>query len=209
MDEEKKKKVVSLFKEASKPRRTPQPVGPGTVIVVNASGQAQAAGRDIHNHHYSSPPRAPRVTVVPGDGVISEEQKVALTALRDEWITLHASIKRRPLSHGAAWARINKAAGATSYHLIKAENFDAALAYVRRQIAILRGTASAPKKDAAWRAKRIGSIKLHCRNRLGDEYAYGQYIRRRFGVGSLADLSSDQLQQTYAYVMGKKRAGEP
>lgn len=209
MDEEKKKKVISLFKEASKPRRAPQPVGPGTVIVVNASGQAQAAGRDIHNHHYAGAPRSPRVTVVPGDGVISEEQKVALTALRDEWITLHASVKRRPLSHGAAWARINKAAGATSYHLIKAENFDAAVAYVRRQIAILRNMASAPRKDDAWRAKRIGAIKARCKNQLGDEYAYGQYIRRRFGVASLADLSSDQLQQTYAYVMGKSRPRAP
>lgn len=72
-------------------------MGPGTVIQISAAGQAQAAGRDIINHHHAKPQHAPRVTVTPGDGVISEEQKVALTALRNEWATLHAAIKKKPL----------------------------------------------------------------------------------------------------------------
>lgn len=210
-DEEKKKaKVIDLIttaaKNPAKLRRKPVPVGPGTVIKVSAKGQAQAAGRDIINHHHAKPQRAPRVTVIPGDGVISEDQKVTLTALRDEWITLHNAIKKRPLGYGAAWGRINKAAGATSYHLIRAEKFEAAVAYVRKQIALLRGMASAPAKDQKWRASRIGAIKARCTNQLGDPEAYKPYIRKNFGADSLAALATDELQRTYTYIMGKNGA---
>ena len=188
------------------PRAKPQPTGPGTVISINASGQAQAAGRDIINHHHAKPQRGPKVIVTPGDGVISEDQKVTLTALRDEWITLHAAIKKKPLSHSGAWIRINKAAGATSYHLIRVERFDAAVAFIRKQLAILRGMASAPAKDKAWRSQRIGAIKARCANQLGDPEAYKPYIRKNFGLDSLADLATDQLQRTYTYIIGKKPA---
>lgn len=211
MDEKDKKAVIidlikKSAKKPAKPRQKPLPVGPGTVIQVTASGQAQAAGRDIINHHYAKPQRAPRVTVTPGDGVISEEQKVALTALRDEWITLHNAIKRQPLGHGAAWGRINKAAGVTSYHLIKPESFDVAVAYIRQQMALLRNMASAPAKDKQWRASRIGAIKVRCTKQLGNPDAYKLYIRKNFGADSLADLATDQLQRTYTYIMGKKAA---
>lgn len=211
MDEAAKKAaVVDLIKSAAKkparPRRKAVPVGPGTVILVSASGQAQAAGRDIVNHFHARPPRAPRVTVVPGDGVITEEQKVALRALLDEWLALHAAIKKKPLGHAAAWARINRAAGATSYHLIKPENYDAAVTYVKRQMARLRNMASAPAKDKKWRASRIRAIKLRCANQLGDPDAYKPYIRRNFAADSLSALANDDLQRTYAYIMGKKPA---
>lgn len=201
-----KNQKLSLIQDAlaSATPAKPLPTGPGTVISINASGQAQAAGRDIINHHHSKPQRAPRVTVIPGDGVISEEQKVALAALRDEWLTLHAAIKKKPLSHAAAWARINKAAGATSYHLIRIENFAAAIAYVNRQMALLRSMPSAPAKDKKWRASRIGGIKLRCRNQLADPDAYKPYIRKNFSAESLTALSDDELQRTYAYIMGKK-----
>lgn len=51
-EDEKKAKIIKLIKGAkpAKPRRKPVHTGPGTVINVSASGKAQAAGRDIHNH---------------------------------------------------------------------------------------------------------------------------------------------------------------
>lgn len=210
-DDDKKKKakakasaLIGQSKPARKPRAKPQPVGPGVVIQVSASGQAQAAGRDIHNHTYAKPPRQPRVKVVPGEGVINEDQKVALAALRDEWMTLHAAIKKKPLSHAAAWSAINKSARARSYHLIRQEHYGLALAFIRKQMGILRGMASAPAKDKTWRASRISGIKLRCKNQLGNPDLYKPYIRKNFDASSLADLSSDDLQRTYAYVMNKK-----
>ncbi|BBE51176.1 hypothetical protein OYT1_ch1629 [Ferriphaselus amnicola] len=197
--------IAAPVKPKRAPRKKPAPPT-GNVIYVNGDGVAagQIAGGDIHNHQYTQPPRSPRVTVTPGDGVISNEQKIALTALRDEWITLHNSIKKQPLGFGAAWSRINKAAGVTSYHLIQADRYDAAVAYVRKQIAILRGKASAPAKDKQWRSARIGAIKARCNNQLGDPEAYKAYIRKNFSAESLADLATDELQRTYAYIMAKK-----
>lgn len=209
MDEEKKKKIVSLFKAASKPRRAPQPVGPGTVIVVNASGQAQAAGRDIHNYHYERPPRAPRVTVMPGAGVIDENQARRLKTLVEDWVSTNNCVRRTQITHAGAWSALNKRAGVTSYRLIPAAKFHAMEKWLQQQLGRLGNMASAPRKDDSWRGKKIGAIKARCKNQLGDEFAYKQYIQRRFGAASLSELATDELQATYAYVMGKKPAREP
>ena len=42
---------------------------------------------------------------------ITQEQRVELHALKDEWVNLHDAIKKRPLSHSSAWKRINASAG--------------------------------------------------------------------------------------------------
>lgn len=202
--------LKSLFPPAKKPRAPrakPAPTTAGNTIIVNGDGLAahQIAGGDIHNHTWSKAPARPKIVVTPGVGVIDEDQKFALAALRAEWLELHASIKKRPLTDAAAWARINKAAGATSYHLIKPERFDRAVAYIKQQMAILRGMPSAPAKDDGWRKSKIGAIKARCANQLGDPEAYKPYIRKNFKLDSLADLATDQLRQTYTYIMGKKR----
>lgn len=204
MDDELKNKVVDLFKAGSTDSR--QPASAGNTIYVDGKGHAfgQVAGGDIHNHHYENPPRGPKVTVTPGDGVISEEQKVALTRLRDEWILLHNSIRKKPLGYGAAWSRINKSAGATSYHLIQDCNFYRAVTYIKKEMAKLRNMRSAPAKDGNWRNAKIGAIKARCKNQLGDDVAYRPYIKKNFKAESLADLATDELQRTYAYIMAKK-----
>ncbi len=192
--------------------------------------QGYAAGRDIHStgapavHVHTiaggtniignqgdinilfgaAPPVRARVVVQPGPQHISEEQKMQLKALCDEWVALHSALKKRPLTYGAAWARINRAAGTTSYSLILKERFADAVALVRREMAVLRSMRSAPRKDDSWRAKRIGAIKARCKNQLGDPYFYRPYIKRSFKAESLSDLATDELQRTYAYIMAKR-----
>lgn len=161
---------------------------------------------DIH-FQIAGPVRSrPRIVVQPGPEHISDEQKLEISALRDEWLTLHAAIKKRPMTHGAAWGKINKAAGATSYHLILATRFPDAVAFIKQEMAMLRNMRSAPSKDTEWRAKRIGAIKARCKNQLGDIDAYRSYIKKTFKVDSLAALATDELQKTYSYVMAKKKA---
>lgn len=198
MDEDKKNRVVELFKRNTKPRV--QRAKPAQRIVGNGNIQA---GGDIHIITERLVTR-PRVVVTPGDGVISDDQKRVLADLRNEWMTLHADIKKRPLSHATAWNRINRAAGATSYHCISQERYEDAVAFVRKQMAILRGMASAPAKDKAWRASRIGAIKARCANQLGDPVFYRAYIRKNFDADSLSELATDELQKTYTFIMGKK-----
>ena len=186
------------------PRRKPTPTASN---VFNLGGNNNSIGQiavgDTHHYHYEKPPRAPKPIVTPGEGVISEEQKVELTKLRNEWIEVHNSIRQKPLSYGSAWARINSAAGATSYHLIQSCNYSLAVKFIKKEIGKLRNMRSAPSKDDGWRNAKIGAIKARSKNQLGDAYAYKPYIKKNFKVESLADLSTDELQRTYAYIMKK------
>lgn len=210
-DEKKRRtaeKIAELLGEAKpqKPapqRRKPTPAKAGNSIQVNGEVSGQIAVGDIHNHTYAKPP-VQKVVVQPGEGVVTEEQKVAISALREEWLSLHESIKAKPLDPKTAWMRINRAGKATSYHRIPIERFDDVMAFIRTEMAKLRGMKSAPAKDLNWRASRITSIKTRCKNQLGDINAYKPYIKKRFGADSLSALSMDELQATYVYIFGKK-----
>ncbi|MDP3887038.1 hypothetical protein [Hydrogenophaga sp.] len=194
------------------------------------SPQGNAAGRDIHlqeaqrvdipsinggtnfigNHGPVVvqigvlPKTRVRAVVQPGPEHIDADQRRQLHDLCDEWVSLHDSIKRSPLPKALAWSRINKAGGSTTYALILKTRFDDARAYTLKQMAILRGMASAPRKDDEWRPKRIGAIKARCINQLRDPHAYKAYIKKNFGADSLTALATDELQKTYAYIMAKK-----
>lgn len=174
--------------------------------ISSVSGGTNLIGNqgDIHLQITTTSPRRPRITVQPGPQHINDEQKLALSALREEWMTLHAAIKKKPLEHAATWKAINKAAGTTSYHLMLNERYQDAVAFIRREMAILRNMRSAPAKDGEWRSKRITAIKARCSRQLDDPSAYKAYIKKNFGAESLTDLATDQLQRTYAYIMAKK-----
>lgn len=208
--EDKKAELVALFPQAKPPARrrarpAPPPAAGGNVIQINGNGvsaQHIVAG-DLHHYTVAQPPR-PRVVVTPGEGVLTDAHKATISALRVEWITLHNSIKRAPLTDAAAWSRINRKAGATSYHLIPLERFDQVVAFIKSEMAKLRAMPSAPAKDLDWRAKRIAAIKARSKNQLGDPEAYKAYIRKHFAADSLSALATDELQRTYTYIMAKK-----
>jgi hypothetical protein len=176
------------------------------VEISEISGGTNIVGNSGHVVIQVNPARAPRVANVikPGPEHIGQIERRALQDLCTEWVTLHNTLKKQPLTHAAAWSRINKAGGSDSYHLIRRDRYDDVLRYVRQQMAILRAMASAPAKDDQWRNKRIAAIKLRCRNQLADPDAYRPYVRKNFGAESLTDLSTDQLQRTYAYIFAKK-----
>lgn len=151
-------------------------------------------------------PPAVRRVIQTTDEHITQAQGVELHALKDEWVALHNSIKKTPLGHGAAWKRINSAGGATTFREIHKDRFADAVAFIKREMAILRNMKSAPRKDDAWRVKKIGAIKARCKNQFGGVDVYKPYIKKNFGATSLKDLATDDLQKTYAYVMAKKPA---
>ncbi len=205
--EAKKAELHALLPAAKKPRAPRRkPATAGNTIIVNGDGLAahQIAGGDIHNHTYARAPARPKVVVTPGVGVITEDQKAAITALRAEWLALHAALKKKPMTDATAWIKINKAAGVTSYHQIPLERFDRVIAYIKVEMAKLRNMASAPAKDDAWRKSRIVAIKARSKNQLGNPDAYKDYIKKNFKADSLTELSTDQLRKTYTYIMGKE-----
>ncbi|MFN9529656.1 MAG: hypothetical protein ACK561_09930 [Pseudomonadaceae bacterium] len=180
--------------------------GAPTVHVQAITGGTNIIGNqgDINILFEAARPARRQVIVQPGPQHISEEQKSTLKTLCDEWVALHATLKKRPLTYGAAWSRINKAAGTTSYSLILKERFTDAVELIQREMAVLRSMRSAPSKDDTWRTKRIGAIKARCKNQLGDPDFYKPYIKKNFKADSLTELATDELQRTYAYVMAKR-----
>ena len=209
--DEKTERVVKLFQEhsspkysSSKPSLPPQTAGNVIQISERAVVSGQIIGGDVYNNYITAKPPVQRIVIQPGDDVISEAQKVTIAVAREEWLQLHEEIKGKPLDPRTAWVRINRAGGATSYHLIPAARFEQAMAFIRKEMAILRSAKKAPAKDVQWRSKRIGAIKARCTNQLGDPEAYKQYIKRRFNAESLGELATDDLQATYAYIMHKK-----
>lgn len=159
---------------------------------------------DIHMQVHMSPPARPKIAIQPGEEHISAEQRLALKDLLYKWVALHNSIKKTPLKHANAWARTNKAAGTTSYSLILKTRLQDAMAFIQKEMAILRNMRSAPAKDDGWRQKRIAAIKARSKNQLQDADAYKPYIKKAFNADSLSALSTQDLQKTYTYIMGKK-----
>lgn len=180
----------------------------GPVVQIQSVSGTSIIGTqgDVHLEITTERKPAIRVVVQPGPEHIGEAEKLQLKALHTEWVALHDTLKKAPLAPALAWSRINRAAGATSYHLILAERFEAAVHYVQQEMAKLRAMRSAPAKDADWRARRIGAIKARCKNQLGNIDAYKAYIKRNFGADSLSALATDELQKTYAYIFAKKPA---
>lgn len=159
---------------------------------------------NIHMQVHMSPPARPKIAIQPGEEHISAEQRLALKDLVYEWVALHNSIKKTPLKHANAWSRTNKAAGTTSYSLILKTRLQDTIAFVQKEMAILRNMRSAPAKDDGWRQKRIAAIKARSKNQLQDADAYKPYIKKAFNADSLSALSTQDLQKTYTYIMGKK-----
>lgn len=199
--------VKEILEEATpkKPVRRRVMPAKGNSVTINGDGVSaqQIAGGDIHNYVNEKPVR-PRVVLNPSPDCITETQKVVLTTLRDEWIALHNSVKERKLSIGAAQKRINIKAGVTSYHMIPAYSYDAVVKFVKQQMGVIRNMSSAPRKDLDWQAKRIQAIKARCSKQFNDPVMYKPYIKKKYSKESLADLTFDELQGVYAYVMNKK-----
>lgn len=204
-EEEKKAEVLHLFKEGAKPApRRRKAAAQANQITVNGTVTGQIVGGDVHNHTYAKGPARPKIVVQPGVGVVTEEQKAAITALRAKWMALHAEIKKKPMTDSAAWIKINRAAGVTSYHQIPMERYDLVIKFIKQEMAKLRAMPSAPSKDDDWRQSRIRAIKARCTNQLGDPGAYKAYIRKAFSAESLTDLATDELRKTYSHIMAKK-----
>lgn len=198
-DDDKKKKVIDLFKKNTKPkpvvRRKPKPT-----IEINGHSNIVGDGNTVIKTEKII--HRPKVTVAPGTDVISEAQKVALLTLRGEWIAVHDSVKQKKLTIAAAQGRINKQAGVTSYHLIPVAAYDSLIKWIKKQIALVHAMPSAPAKSTAWRSSRIKGIQSRC-NELGIQDKRKAYMLKTFGKDSLTLLSDADVEKVYRWAMGK------
>ena len=175
-------------------------------IAVDISGQASVGNViSIHQAPFAPPPKF-NVVIQPGPEHIGDEQRAKLKALVDDIVKLEVIARRAPKPHSAIWSALNKKLKTTSYHLIKAADYDKAQKLLREWIGRLSSTKSAEKKDPDWRKRKYSFIfanikKLEAGERLK------QHLRERYSVGSVKDLDDTQLSALYHTVSDWKRAG--
>ncbi|AJY40769.1 hypothetical protein I6G56_14990 [Burkholderia humptydooensis] len=174
---------------------------PNLSIVVSGSA-GQVAGGDIHNTYHIEKVVPPPVVVQTGVGVVDAAQKRQLLDLRDD-IVKASEVKKKPKTPQSVMYGLNKHMNVNTYHEILAESFEKALKYMQKQRAMLVGMASAPKKLADWRNRRIAAIHARCKERELETWRR-TYMQRTFGKGSMIDLGDDELERLYRAVMGKK-----
>lgn len=178
--------------------------------IVNHAPKIQINGGMVMGNviYMQSPAAPPRVKVViqPGPEHIADEQKARLKALVDDVVKLESAARRSPKSHAAVWGALNKRMRASSYHLIKAVDYDRAEKFLREWIGRLSSTKTAEKKDPDWRKRKYSYIflnvkQLNAQDRL-DALLHDPYL-----VKSLKELTNEQLAAVYQKVASWKRAG--
>lgn len=196
-DDDKKKKVVDLFKKNSKPKSVPKPK---PSIEVNGHSNIVGDGNTVIKTEKII--HRPKVEVKTGDGVVTAEQKARLQQLVKDWMAARSAVRKSELSYAAAWSAVNKKAGVNSYHEIPTAKFKAVESWILNQTAIVHSMPSASAKSTQWRSSRIKGIQSRC-NELGIQDKRKAYMLKTFGKDSLTLLSDSDIEKVYRWTMGK------
>lgn len=205
MDEKDKKGVIvdlikASAKKPAKPRQKAVPVGPGTVIKVSAKGQAQAAGRDIHNHINEK--KIVRPTVVRGPEFISSAGARKIQGRVDTLVKIGVAAGGEQKKLYARWYKqLKDFFGVPSYLEIPAHQEQQAIDWLAQQKALQR-----PKirraDNAMWRADLYPGIWARSKQ-LGMSRADVYHLAsEKFGVKvvSLKQLGERNLKALYDYL---------
>ena len=146
-----------------------------------------------------------KAIIEPNEKHINDDMARKLKDLVDEIVMLESKMKQKPKGFQAVWATLNRHCGVTTYRLIPLELYDKAETYLRKWIGRLTSTKSAPKKLANdWRKKKYAFIKTNV-SKYGLEVWEKEHLQERYAVGSITELSNDQLEKFYHSVAHKKR----
>ena len=157
------------------------------------------AGRDVNINR-----RVVKKNVIqPGPEHVSEAQKLKIRELINELSEIGVKACRAP-SHGKWWGKFYKQFKVTSYHLLPATDYEAALDWLYAQRA--RETPKLRRTDnQAWRNHRYRGIWARVRERgLSDEYLYALASERlglKKPISSLTELGERNLDHLYRIVM--------
>ncbi|MBI4642203.1 MAG: hypothetical protein HY743_00320, partial [Deltaproteobacteria bacterium] len=190
------------IKDNSKKTRTPRKQ-PGPVVSQTAigNGNVQVNGDAIITQTLV---RQVVAEVKPGTEHITDEHASELLTRIHELVDLHNRVKRSQVTPQHYWLRLNRYCKVPKYRLIKAIDYQKALAWCRKQLAILRNTKTAQKKDPNWRASKIRYIQTNLR-KLSLETPYRQYLANTFGKLSTSVLDDQELQNAYNWIATQKR----
>lgn len=200
------KKINNALMDGSKPaspRKRPAK-SVSNAVSVNGDGNIIGNGNNITNIHTLAPVKTV-VKVQTGVGALTAAQKAKVNALIAEWAEARGAVRRSKAEIAALRKSFNNAMKVNSYAEILQEDFERAMAWLRRQTGIINSMPSARTKLADWRKKRYTSINARAKEFPDGELRYRGYAQERFGTGSLKELNDDQLDAVYHYVFGWPR----
>ncbi|QGM80696.1 ORF6C domain-containing protein [Otariodibacter oris] len=144
-----------------------------------------------------------KAIVEPDNKHINEEMARTLKDLVNEVVNLENELKKQPKTFQAVWASLNKHCGVTTYKLIPIEKYEKAENYLRKWIGRLNSSKSAPKKIGNdWRKRKYSYIHINVK-KLDLELWLREYLQERYCVGSITELSNDQLDALYHNISSK------
>lgn len=164
-------------------RRTPAAVeqtisGSGNVGVVGDGNNVHVTVRPTYSR------RQPTINVQPGEQHVSPFQADEIHAL------VKGVVKATGRSYSFVWETIKKKFTFGKYQLLAREKYEPVRAYLRQWIASAGGGGqSTVSKRAA-----VARIQIESKKAPGLYDDIHSFIRDRFGVTSLADLTLEQLQ---------------
>lgn len=155
-----------------------------------------------NNVNFGAPKIIKNVTVQTGVGTITAAQKKMINDIFSEWMAARGLVRKDGAEYRSLRFAFNTAMDVNSYHEIKAEDFDKAVRWLRRQTGIVLSMASAPKKVPGWRNKRYAAVNARAKEFPGGVARYRRYAQERFGTASLKELDDEQLEAVYRHVFG-------
>lgn len=199
-DDDPKKKIVDLFKNGTRKKRTPAKPKGGDSVSVSGNGNVVAGG-DVHYHEAGKPP--PRGKIQPGVDHITLDQRKTLKRLVEEIAETEARLKKNPKTFAAVFSALfRQFDNVNKLEQIPLAGFETARAYLNQRLGQLNAMPSAPVKNAdEWRKRKYAFIKINAKA-PEDEAKLKSYISRNFKAASLTDLANDELEKAYRYVAG-------
>ena len=162
-----------------------------------------SSGSVVTQIHTTSHTTKTIAEVKPGKEHIDNEQAHKLQELVQLIYETEKAVKKNPKSKMAIWASLNAHCKVPRYRLIALSDFAKAEMFLRKWHGRLTSMPSAQKKDGDWRKKRYSYIKVNLK-KFGFEDWFNNYLKEKFSVSSISQLTDSQLQQAYTAVSNKK-----
>lgn len=218
MNDDSIKKVQAILKEATElsPKNAKKCTPTRTKIVrtksignVSIVGDGNIhVGGDININIKEEKRQKPaKPEVKPGIEHITEEQASVIQGLVKEIAELEVAVKKSPKSFGSIWGGLNSHMKVSGYRMILLDDYDKATKYLRMWKGRLNATPSAKKKNKDWRNTRLSAIHATAKN-FELEYQMRAYIMNKFKATSLTELTDEELDATYRYMLSAKKEAQ-
>ena len=176
----------------------PFPNHPNTVFVKSEKTYVRSKKTEVINE--KEPPKRTDVK-----NPLTKEHRKELRELINDWVTT-SNLAKKPLDYGKAYTKLYSdglQGEVNGIEQIEESEFEHCRKYIKERIRILEtiGNQRIIRRKSDWRNDRIKAIHARCKELGVSDEARKAYQLERFGKASLADLTDDELQEMYNYVM--------